>query len=564
VTTRRRRLGGGRNGDLTLISYALLVVVGDFKDFPLMTHAPFDPGFVGSLPAREEPIVDASTFFEVSLDLLIIRDLEGRVLKASSSWHTQLGHLPEEMEGFPLLRLVHPEDLPGTLGSVQEVETRNDGDPVLGFINRYRHKDGHYRTLEWRAQRFGDRIYGVARDVTDRVAAEQELIEAKAAAEAASRAKSDFLANMSHEIRTPLNGVIGIIDALSRTPLNAEQAEMVGLVRDSGVTLERLVSDFLDVSKIEAGQLQLETQPFDLDQALRPCIEVMRYRAEDKGLAFDVEREADVRGRFLGDGTRIGQVVGNLLSNAVKFTEKGGVTLRIGMAETPDTARLTLAVEDTGVGFDADHATRLFNRFSQADQTISRRFGGTGLGLSICRSLAEMMGGEISATSEPGVGSRFIVSIPMRRAETLAVYDTRGAQAAPIPGRLYDRPLRVLLAEDHPTNQRVVQLILASQGADLVTVDDGVQAVAAFAAGDFDVVLMDMQMPCMDGLAATRAIRALEAERGAPPTPIVMLSANALAEHQDEALAAGADLHVAKPITAASLLAGIQAAVAQS
>jgi PAS domain S-box-containing protein len=527
-----------------------------------MAHAPsFDPEAAESFPARAEPIGDVSTFFNVSLDLLIIRDLQGRVLKASDSWRASLGHGPEEMEGLPLLRLVHPDDLPGTQDSVQEVEQRKANDPVLGFINRYRHKDGHYRTLEWRAQRLGDRIYGVARDVTDRVAAERELIEAKAAAEAASRAKSEFLANMSHEIRTPLNGVIGIVDALSRTPLSAEQTEMVGLIRDSGVTLERLVSDFLDVSKIEAGQLQLETRPFDLDQALRPCIEGMRYRAEDKGLTFSVERDADARGRFLGDSTRIGQIVGNLLSNAVKFTQEGGVALRVGMVETPDCARLTLTIEDTGVGFDADHATRLFNRFSQADETISRRFGGSGLGLSICRSLADMMGGEISAASAPGIGSRFVVSLPLPRAETLADYDARDAGAEQTPGGLYDRPLRVLLAEDHPTNQRVVQLILASQGAELVTVDDGVQAVAAFAAGDFDVVLMDMQMPRMDGLTATRAIRALEADTGAARTPIVMLSANAMAEHQSEALAAGADLHVAKPITAANLLAGIQAAV---
>jgi PAS domain S-box-containing protein len=551
-----------RNLRLTLTSYGLIQLMA-FRGSQRMTHAPLvDREALGPVSARDALVGDLNTFFNVSLDLLIIRDLEGRVLKASSSWRSALGHDPAEMEGLPLLRLVHPEDLPGTLDSVQEVEQRRMEDPVLGFINRYRHKDGRYRTLEWRAQRHGDRIYGVARDVTDRVMADLELREAKAAAEAASRAKSDFLANMSHEIRTPLNGVIGIIDALSRTPLSAEQTEMVGLIRDSGVTLERLVSDFLDVSKIEAGQLRLETRPFDLEQALRPCIEVMRYRAEDRGVAFEVERDPHARGRFLGDATRIGQVVGNLLSNAVKFTEKGRVTLRIGLAEAPDAApRLTLEVEDTGVGFDAEHAKRLFDRFSQADETISRRFGGTGLGLSICHSLAQMMGGEISAASEPGVGSRFVVAMPLPRAETLAAYDAREVQGELTAGSFYDRPMRVLLAEDHPTNQRVVQLILASQEAEVVTVEDGVEAIAAFAAGVFDVVLMDMQMPRMDGLTATRAIRALEAERGVSPTPIVMLSANAMAEHQNEALAAGADLHVAKPITAANLLTGIQTAV---
>ncbi len=494
---------------------------------------------------------DIIAFFDVSLDLLIIRDIDGRVLKASSSWLTKLGHDPAEMEGQKLLRLVHPEDMPGTLNSVIEVENRKDGDAVVGYTNRYRHKDGHYLTFEWRAQRLGDRIYGVARDVTERVAAERALVEAKAAAEASNRAKTDFLANISHEIRTPLNGVIGIVDALSRTPLNADQAEMVRLIRDSGATLERLVSDFLDVAKIEAGQLRLEERAFCLDQTLRPGIEVMRHRAEEKGLSFQVEGE--VRGRYLGDGTRIGQVVGNLLSNAIKFTEDGGVTFRVAT----EAAGLTLEVEDTGIGFDAEHAAGLFARFHQADASISRRFGGTGLGLAICHSLVEMMGGRISAVSTPGAGSRFTVFLPLPPVD--AVQEVRETPAAPIEPS--DAPLRVLLVEDHPTNQRVAQLILATQGADVVTVGDGLEAIDAFKAGTFDVVLMDMQMPRMDGLEATRTIRALELQAGAGRTPIIMLSANALTVHREQTLAAGADLHVSKPITAANLLAGIQAAV---
>jgi two-component system, sensor histidine kinase len=203
-------------------------------------------------PANDAGQGEVSAFFEVSLDLLVIRDIEGRVVRVSPSWQTTLGYTPEEMQGTRLLDLVHPDDLPGTQVSAAEVEARGPGGPINGHINRYRHKDGHYLTVEWRAQRRGNHIYGMARDVTERVAAERALIEAKTAAEAANTAKSDFLANMSHEIRTPLNEVIGIVDALSRTALDTGQSEMVELIRSSGVTLERLVSDILDVSKIEA------------------------------------------------------------------------------------------------------------------------------------------------------------------------------------------------------------------------------------------------------------------------------------------------------------------------
>ena len=516
---------------------------------------------------QDRAIADLTGFFEVSRDLLCIRDMGGRFARLSRSWEDALGYPLAQLEGTPLLPLIHPDDHERTLAHMRRVEAAQPGEAVRGFINRYRRSDGEYRQLEWRAQRQGDRVYGVARDVTERIAAEAEMAAAKIAAEAASQAKSDFLANMSHEIRTPLNGVIGIIDALARTELTPRQREMVDLVQGSGVTLERLVSDILDVSKIEAGQLEIEARPFDLEGELNGVIDSARMRAEDRGLAFEDRRGPTARGGFLGDSTRVKQVLANLLSNAVKFTSHGVVAVSVDVADDPDgegPSRLILEVRDTGVGFDSEKAANLFQRFTQADTTITRRFGGTGLGLSICQSLIGMMDGEMFVESAPGQGSRFRVELPLDRTVVPESVPSgparREAPGTDARAPVSDRPLRVLLADDHPVNQRVVQLILGEQGAEIVTVDDGLQAVAAFEGGVFDLVLMDMQMPHMDGLAATRALRAFEAADPARGrTPVVMLSANAMAQHCDDALAAGADLHVPKPITAASLLAGLAA-----
>ncbi|HVL42782.1 MAG TPA: histidine kinase dimerization/phospho-acceptor domain-containing protein, partial [Brevundimonas sp.] len=323
-----------------------------------------------SPPTRPEQDADAlaiSTFFDVSLDLLVIRELDGRVVRASPSWETVLGWRPDEMVGLPLLRLLHPDDQIATLESVIEVENRGPKDPMVDFKNRYRHKDGSYRTIEWRARRVGDRVYGVARDVTDRVAAERELLEAKAAAEVANQAKTDFLANMSHEIRTPLNGVIGLIGALAQGELKPEQRELVELIEQSGVTLERLVSDILDVAKIEAGHLDFAIGDMDLERELDGVIDTARIKAEARGLTFRVERGPGARGDFLGDATRIRQVLSNLLSNAIKFTPEGQVSVSIEVADDmpePGVAQLTLTVRDTGVGFDAAAGEALFQRFS--------------------------------------------------------------------------------------------------------------------------------------------------------------------------------------------------------
>ncbi len=519
---------------------------------------------VRAFQIEREAARNLTTFFEVSLDMLCIRDMEGRFVKVNQAWERVLGYTIGELEGAPLLPLIHPDDLVLTKAHMERAQ---GGAEVMGLVNRYRHRDGHYVHLEWRARRVGDMVFAVARDVTERMALEAETNAAKQAAEAANQAKSDFLANMSHEIRTPLNGVIGIIDALSRTELSPAQREMVALIERSGETLGRLVSDILDVSKIEAGRLEIERRVFDLEDELGSLIELYRLRAREKALTLQARLGERARGRFHGDSTRIKQVLGNLLSNAIKFTDKGEVGLAIEVTDPVlpgQPCRLEVEVSDTGMGFDAEASANLFQRFSQADTTITRRFGGTGLGLSICKALVEMMGGEISAQSEVGRGSLFKVTIPLTPHHPLDAHAAAPARAADlsqaggVPASDRDDPIRVLLAEDHPINQKVVELILAPYGAHITIVEDGAEAVEAMRNAAFDLVLMDMQMPVMDGLTATRAIRGDERGRpDLPRTPIIMLSANAMSQHRLDALTAGADLHIPKPVTAATLLAGI-------
>ena len=408
-------------------------------------------------------------------------------------------------------------------------------------------------------------LIGALRDITAQIATERKLSELAKAALAANKAKDAFLANMSHEIRTPLNGVVGLAAAMLATPLEPRQREMVSLIHSSSETLERLLSDLLDLSKVEAGHIDVQSAPFDLQTSIETAALLMRSRADSKHLAFSVNYGPEAAGQFVGDAVRIRQIVANLASNAVKFTQAGRVDIHVDVVGAPTAgaaAELHVTVRDTGIGFDDATAARLFQRFEQADDSITRSFGGTGLGLAISRVLARTMGGDITAWSEPGVGSVFTLTLPLIRADsgTSAAHLAQAqAQTLDLAPREVDTPeahvaIRLLLAEDNLVNQRAMSLMLEPRGVDLSIADHGLEAVAAFGTHPFDVVLMDMQMPRMDGLAATREIRRLETERGGLRTPIVMVSANAMKEHVQMALEAGCDFHLAKPVTPANLV----------
>ncbi len=400
-----------------------------------------------------------------------------------------------------------------------------------------------------------DGVLGVLKNITSRKHVEAATARARDMAEAANRAKSEFLANMSHEIRTPLNGVMGVASALARTDLSPAQTEMVSLIETSGQTLEAILADILDIARIESGRLELKPEPFDLGACLRSAASLFRPTAAAKDLSFTLAIGASADSAFVGDAVRLRQIICNLLSNAIKFTRHGGVSLEAAM--TPD-GRLAIAVVDTGIGFGPDVRDRLFERFEQADGSITRRFGGTGLGLAISRALAEAMGGTLAAQSSPGEGSRFTLTVDLER---WAGDLTQGAATAAFEPSDGQSP-RVLLAEDHAVNRKVVELLFDGSGVELTCVENGAEAVDAAAGASFDLILMDMQMPVMDGLTAIRMIRAAEGAAGRASTPIWALSANALPEHVAASMAAGADGHLSKPVSAAALFGALAEACA--
>ncbi|MBE0597806.1 MAG: response regulator [Desulfuromonadales bacterium] len=390
------------------------------------------------------------------------------------------------------------------------------------------------------------RVLGIVIDITAMKNVEEELLRAKEAADAASRAKTEFLANMSHEIRTPLTVAMGAVELLMTTELDLQQRRYLEMARSSSEALLQLIEDLLDFSRFDAGQMLVREEPFDLRGCIEDAVQALRPQAEGKGLNLKVGIGPGVPGIARGDAGRLRQVLVNLVGNAVKFTEQGEVTVQVSPhpagGEREGKGFLLFSVQDTGIGVAPEKADRLFRTFSQVDASLTRRYGGTGLGLALSKRIVEHFGGEIWMQSEPGRGSTFSF--------TLALVPPEVAPPA-------IRDVRILLAEDDPMVRDLLRMALESRGWSVVTAGSGSQALDAWESGHFDLLLMDVQMPEMDGLEATRVLRQRESASEAH-LPIIALTAHARQEDREACRQAGMDDYLAKPIQLQTLFATIE------
>ncbi|HEX4179991.1 MAG TPA: ATP-binding protein [Caulobacteraceae bacterium] len=507
---------------------------------------------------REEALSASEAQFRMladhSTDIVIWINLDGTIHYASPSAKS-VGYMPEDLIGRKTIEFVHPDDRERALEGLLE---QSKGNPLDGAIRReYRVRtgDGRYVWLEGIPTYIRDEqgratsVVTSYRDVSARRRLEDDLLEAKLRAEAATEAKAEFLANMSHEIRTPLTGILGfsgLLGAMDQLPSRA--MSYIQRIETSGQSLLSVVNDILDFSKLESGQVRLDPQPFAVEKLFEQTIELFAAQAAVKAIELDLTIDETVPRTLEADGWRLRQVLNNLVSNAIKFTEKGSVGVCVGYDELK--AELRVTVSDTGVGVPADKLDRLFQRFSQVDGSVSRRHGGTGLGLSICRSLVELMGGEIGVRSVVGKGSMFEFRVRAEPAVERATSDLLGR-----PDFDSERPARILVVDDLDVNRELIRAILESIGQEVEEAAGGEAALSAASRSHFDLVLMDLQMPGMDGFAAARAIRRLANSNRF--TPIVALSANVLPEHVEASAAAGMNDHLGKPIVPLELIGAV-------
>ena len=485
-------------------------------------------------------------------DVISLTDINGKRIYVSPSVSTALGYSIQEWYEGAIHSRLHPEDalwLPGKLAAFVE----HGGEMTQQY--RVIHKDGN---PVWVETNFGLvtplvagealQILSVSRPIDARKTLENELVEARKRAEEAAAAKSEFLANMTHELRTPLNAIIGFSGILKRSQrLQPQDARHVDLIHGASDALLELVNSVLDFSKLEACAVELEAQPFDPAESANAIVTLLSDQAEAKGLFLDLSSQGDIR-PLVGDPARIRQVVLNFLSNALKFTQAGGISVVVRQGSASEGQdRLRIEVTDTGIGVAQAQVDHLFDRFTQADASVSREYGGTGLGLAICKRTLDLMGGTIGAQSTPGQGSTFWFELLLPRFEgSLEITHDR---PAPTP----ERPLRLLVVEDVAVNRELILTLLGPFDIEIDVAENGAMGVEAMRTGDYDLVLMDVQMPVMDGLTATRAIRALP-NLSAQSTPIIAMTANVLPGQVAKCLEAGMDDHLGKPISPSDLL----------
>ena len=529
---------------------------------------------IGKRKLAEEALETRTAYlnalFESNMLAVVTLSLNGRIEMCNAAFERLFQYQWQDIIGQPLLNLITPEHLQAEAFAARRRVAR--GEPVHRITQKQK-KDGTLVDVALNAHpiRIGDTVvgtYAMYEDVSARLLAEAELRKSKEAAECANRAKSDFLANMSHEIRTPMNGVLGMIDLSLETQLTPDARDYLDMAKVSAESLLTLINDLLDFSKIEAGKFELTSAEFSLRQMLHQVTRPFALRATNAGLRFSLEIHADLPDHLVGDAARLQQILINLLGNALKFTTQGSIAVVVDCLSNPaDQVQLRFAICDSGIGIAPEKQAVIFDAFAQADTSTTRKFGGTGLGLTISSRLVQMMGGRLWVESEPGSGSTFFFSASLACSlgywETTTVQDpddlyTLSKAIAPphlIPSNKLssDRRLNILLAEDNLVNQRLAIRILQNAGHLVRTATNGNQAVSASLDDSIDLILMDIQMPELDGLEATELIRRREKLTG-KHLPIIAMTAHALPGDSARCLATGMDGYISKPVKANELI----------